>query len=276
MSCSQLFTERSSKQLRTCPLPTSEKASNRYLDTLPDEVLPTVLRNLSCRPQHDKWQAYISADSVNTALDVGRALARAAVMEFRIIGGMNGVGLPPLFALDVSILRSLVCRLPLHKIVFQFPSRPFWRFTPKETFHKVHAHTLLSDLLRGCGAELRELVLDTVLVDVTEKEILAISTHCAKLSSLAIRSSRLKGSLTPIWRSLGSTLTRLYISRYTSNLDEKVRNVISVGDLVEHCVNLCRVDMYELDYETADIVVPLGIRIRVLSIEQPSFRDHGD
>ncbi len=116
-----MSTERQSKQLRSIPSPiqTPDGALNCYLDTVPDDILRIVLRYLSRRPQHETWHAYISADSVNIALDVGGALGRAVLMEFRIIGGVNGIGIPPVAALNVSILRRLVYRLPLLRLVLE-------------------------------------------------------------------------------------------------------------------------------------------------------------
>ncbi len=244
--------ERPSKRLRTCPPPPPDEARTCHLDTVPDDILRTVLRHLSRRPQHRNWHAYISTNSVNTALDVGGALKRAALMEFDIIGGEDGI--PPGGTLDVTILRPLVYRLPLRRLVL-----------------KLREEELLPDLLRGCGAELRDLVLSTESIVVTENDIFAILTYCTKLSSLAIRGGYIESTLTPIWRSLGSTLTRIYIGRYHSDFGNGIVDVISVANLVEHCVNLYHVDVKELSPEVADVLIVLGSRIRVLGIEDPSY-----
>ncbi len=42
-------------------------------------------------------------------------------------------------------------------------------------------------------------------------------------------------------------------------------------DLVEHCVNLYRVDVESMDSEITDILIVLGSRIRVLTIEERLF-----
>ncbi len=73
---------------------------------------------------------------------------------------------------------------------------------------------VLSDLLRGCGPELREFVLYAWGTEVTEDDNLAISTHCTNLSSLAIHSNRVESPVAPIWRSIGSRLTRVNIGNY--------------------------------------------------------------
>ena len=252
------------------PSPTANEPRNCYLDTLPDVILRIVLRYSSGRPQHNNWHGHISADSVNTALDVGGALGRAASLIFNGIGGKNGFPLDP--CLDVTIIRPLVHRLPLLKLELQLPGRLVWICTPKGMIREFRGVNLLSQLLPGCGAGLRELVLDTERIVVMENDILAISTHCTKLSSLAIRGRRIEGVFAPIWRSLGRTLARIYIGRYYSVFGERDLNVISVPDLAQHCVNLHRVDMKKLGGETTGMMVALGSRVRVLSIEDPSHR----
>ncbi len=246
-----MSTKHPSKRHRTSSPPKPDEGRNRYLDTLSYDISGIVLRHLSWRPQHENWHAYVPADWVNNVLDVRGVLGRAALMEFNSIEDMNGIGISPVTALDLSISLPLAYRLPLRRLVLEF-----------------REEESLPDLIRGCGAELRKLVLDTANSVMTEKSILAISTHCTKLSSLAIRGWRMESTLTPIWRSLGSTLTRIYIGRYDCALGQ---NAISVPDLVEHCVNLSRVDVERMDDETADILVALGRRIRVLDIEKPLF-----
>ncbi len=207
-----------------------------------------VLRCLSRRPQHRSWHAYVSPFSVSTVLGVGGALARVASQEFRIVGGEDGI---PLHAnLDASILCSLVHRLPLHRLVL-----------------KLNGGLVLPNLLDGCAPELKELVVDARGSVVTEIDILSISIHCTKLSYLAIHGNHVAGTLTPIWRSLGSTLTRIYIGWYFSEFGYGIVDTISVPDLVKHCVNLRHVDVLTLNEEIADVLVALGSRIRVLGIE---------
>ncbi len=249
--------ERPSKRLRTIPPPPPDDRHNGYLDSVPDEVLRIVLRYLSRRPAHEKWHAYISAHSVDTALHVGGALERVASMEFHGIGGLDGI--PSVTNLDVEILRSLVSRLPLRSLDVQLPGENF-----------------LSDILLECVDELRELVLDTAYIAMTQNDILAISMYCTKLSRLQIRGTRIEGPLTPIWRSLGSTLTGIYIARDYSAAGYRFPDIASVHDLVKHCVNLDRVVVQTLNYHTVDILVALGSRIRVLGIMSPSTVMHKD
>ncbi len=266
-----MFKERASKRLRSSPSATPNEAYNSYLDTLPDDIVRIVLRDLSRRPQDENWHANVSAKSVNIALDVGGTLARVVRKEFRIIGGKHGLWLDP--TLDESILRSLAYQLPLCKLVLQLPGRDVWICTPKGIIGESRGVDLLSRLLPGCGAELKEMVLHGGKIVVTENDILAISTHCTQLSSLAIHGKRIEGVLAPIWRSLGSTLTRIYVGCYYSMFGEKDPNVISAGDLVKHCVNLHRVDVEELDDGTTDVMVTLGSRIRVLGVESRPYMD---
>ncbi len=247
-SCSGMSTERQSKRLRTSPPPTPDDARNCYIDTVPDDSLQIVLRHLSNRPQHKNWHAYISPLSVNTALDVGGALARAASLEFRSIGREDGI---PLHGdVDASIFRSLVHRLHLRRLVLELGGG--------------HA---LPDVLRGCGAELRELDLHYNITLVTKADISAISTHCKKLSSLAIRGCLVEGTLAPIWRSIGSTLTRIYFGCYNCGFGNGIADFISASDMVEHCVKVHQVDVEELNHAVADVLVALGSRIRVLVIK---------
>ncbi len=235
-----MATEPQPKRLRRSRPSAPGDVGSCYFDTIPDDSLGIVLRYLSRRPHHRNWDACISAHVVNTALDVGGAFARAATLEFHSIGGKDGIPLGNFY--DASILRSLVYRLPLHRLVL-----------------KLSRREVLPDLLHGCGAELREIVLYARATVVTEPCIQAISTHCMKLSSLAIHGYRVEGTLTPIWRSLGATLTRIHIC-------SGILGVISTPDLVEHCVNLHRVDMRTVKHEVADVLVALGSRIRVLDI----------
>ncbi len=185
---------------------------------------------------------------MNTALDVGGALERAALMEFNIVGGEYGILSDS--TVDVRTVQRLVYRLPLCKLVL-----------------KISREGLLPDLLRVCGAELRELVLDVQEILFMKADILAISTDCTKLSSLKIHGRRIEGALAPIWRSLGSTLTHIYIGDYSSTFDD----VISVALLVQHCLNLYRVDVETVNNENIRILIALSSRIRVLGIENHSF-----
>ncbi len=81
-----MFTERQPKRLGTSTSPISDDAHNSYLDTVPDENLRVILRYLSRHPQHHNWRAYISASSVNTALDVGGPRARVAFQNSKALG----------------------------------------------------------------------------------------------------------------------------------------------------------------------------------------------
>ncbi len=114
---------------------------NCYLDTVPGDCLRTVLRNLSLRPKHHNWHTYISANSVDTTVDVGGALARAAIVEFIRFGGTDGIPLRSIS--DLVCLRRLVYKLPARRLVVQHRVNNFFR-----------------DLIRGCRAESRDLVLD--------------------------------------------------------------------------------------------------------------------
>ncbi len=252
-SCLRMSMKRRSKRARSNPPPTADRARHRYLDTVADDNLRIVLRYLSCRPHYENWHAYVSPLSVNIALDVGGALARAALLEFRGVGGKDGI--PIRAVLNVSILRPLLNRLVLHRLVLQ-----------------LRGDKVLPDLLRGCGAELMELVLRARGTMVTEADILAISSHCTKLESLEIRGTQVEIPLAPIWRSLGSTLTRIFLCSYchTSGSGYRILDVMSVHDMAEHCVNLRRVDAEKLMYHIAYILIALGTRIRVLSIEDDS------
>ncbi len=226
---------------------TQDDGRKHYLDTVPDDSLQTVLRYLSCRPQHQNWHAYITPYLVQNVLDVGGALAHAASLEFHSIGGKHGIHID--IAVDTWVLRILAHRLPLRRLVLKLPREE-----------------LLPELLRGCGAELREIDLDAEDTVVTETDVFAISTNCTNLSSLAIRGNYVESTLTSIWRSLGSTLTQVYIGCNYSAVGYGMLRVISVPDMVEHCVNLRRVDVEKLNDATADILVALGGRIRVLSV----------
>ncbi len=243
-----MFLERQPKRLCASPLPTRYGARKCYLDTIPDEILRIVLRYLSRRPQHYNWHAYVSPLLVYTALNAGGALARTALLEFQSVGGKDGIAHDP--TLDASILRSLVYRLPLRRLILKFDG-----------------NQALPDLLRGCGAELRELALNAGSTAITKTDILAICTHCTKLASIAIHGIYLKSPLAPIWRSLGSTLTRVHIGDYYSNFVYGIEGNLSVADLVRHCVNLRHLDMLTLNPMTEDVLVALGSRIRVLRIK---------
>ena len=141
LSCSRMSTERRSNRLRGSPLPTPDSARYSYLYTLADDNLRVVLRYLSCRPQHLSWHAYIPEFSVKTALDVGGAFRRVASSEFHSLGGKDSILFDPF--LDASMLHPLVHRLPLRRL-----------------FLELRDDQVSPDLLFGCGAELREFVLD--------------------------------------------------------------------------------------------------------------------
>ncbi len=233
--------------MRGSPLPTPGHARHGYLNTLADDSLRTVLQHLSDRPRNKNWHAYISPLLVFSTLEVGGALARVASFEFRRIGGDDGIPMRNYFG--ELFLRPLVYRLPLQRLVY----RPLGK-------------DALPDLLRGCGSELREFVLEGKGYGTRETDILSISTYCTKLSSLAIHGTRVEGTLVPIWRSLGSSLTRVYIGCYYRPLDHGVLDIVSIHDLAQHCVNLRRVDVKTLNDEIAEILVALGGRIRVLGV----------
>ncbi len=242
-----MSTERPLKRLRADPPPAPDNVRNGFLETVTDDSLRIVLRHLSCRPQHKNWHAYTSPLWVNTVLDVGGALARAALSEFHSIGGD---GIPIETTLAPPVFHPLVCRLPLRRLVFEFGESK-----------------VLSNFLRDCGAKLKELVVDARWAVVTEADIFAISTYCTRLSLLAIRGNCVEGTLASIWRSLGSTLTRVYIGCYYSTSGYRIANIISLPNLVENCVTLHRVDVQRLYKAITDVLVALGSRIRVLSVE---------
>ena len=225
--------------------------NNLYFDTVPDDILRIVLRFLSARPQHRNWHPYISTHLVNTALDVGGALARAATQEFHNLGVDDGDedGVPIDDVMNTPISRSLVHRLSLRRLVLELP-----------------AEEALPDLLRGCGSRLRELVLDTCNTVFTKSDGFAISTYCTNLSLLAIHTERVEGTLAPIWRSVGSTLTQLSIDCDYGAARYRILEIISVPDLVEHCVNLRSVRVLEFNDITADLLAALGSRIHVLNV----------
>ena len=162
--------KRRRKRLRASPPLASSGARNSYFDAVPNHVLRIVLSYLSRRSQHHNWHAYVSAHSVNAVLDIGGALARAAVSEFHSLGGKDSLPLSNDDD-DVSIVRPLVYRLPLRRLVL-----------------KVSREGAVADLIRGCGAELRELEVDAGCHLINQVDVYAISTSCTKLSYLAIRS----------------------------------------------------------------------------------------
>lgn len=241
--------ERRSKRLRASPPPIPDDAGRRYLDTLPDDSLRIVLRHLSRRPNNHNWHSYLSPLAVCTALDVGGGLARAARFEFHRLGGKDSIEIDMI--LDASILRPLVHRLPLHRLVLN-----------------LGRHQLLPDLLRGCGGQLKELILEASSSVVTEMEVNAVSTHCTQLSSFVLRTNHVEGTLIPIWRSLGSTLEHIYLDVYYSPLGRGALQIISVSNLVQHCVKLKRVDVNTLRHGIADVLIALGKRVRVLKVER--------
>ena len=241
-----------SKRFRANPHSTLDDARNCYLDTVPDEVVRLVLRYLSDRPKHRNWQAYISAELVDTALDVGGALARAGSKEFHSIGGEDGIRIWRVR--DVRCLSRLVYRLPVHRLVFEL---------------RLLGNDPLDGLLRGYGAELRELVLRAKGAVVTKTDILDISTHCRRLSSFAVHDGLVDSPLTPMWRTLGSTLTRISIGWYAqySASGYGFLDIMSVPDMARHCLNLRRVDVGKLNIALGEVLTALGSRIRVLSFE---------
>ncbi len=99
---------------------------------------------------------------------------------------------------------------------------------------------------------------------VRESDILAISTDCAQLTSLAIRCRHVESTFAPMWRSLKSNLSPIYIS---GNYWALRQNAISVYNLLYHCVNLSRIDEERVDEETVVIMATIGNRIRVVLIE---------
>ncbi len=243
-----MSTERTAIRLSASQQLTPDDSPSRYLNTLPDDVLRLVLRYLSRRPQQENWHPYISGLLVITAVDVGGAFAHAASSEFNSIGGDGGIRLGS--SADDLMFRPLFYRLPLLRIDLQ-----------------LLEDNVLPDILRGCGAELRVLVLDPPSAGITKTDILAISTHCRRLSSLAIRCSNFEAPLTPIWRSLGSTLTRIYFGFYYATSDSEILRTVSLPDLTEHCVNLRRVDVLTMNHALAVVLVALGSRIRILGVE---------
>ncbi len=172
-------------------------------------------------------------------------------MEFHSIGGDDGILFDALR--DESILRPLVDRLSLCRLVL-----------------KVYEKGLLPDLLRVCGAGLRELVLESECATLRKNDILAISAHCTKLSLLAIHSRRVEGTLAPIWRSLGSTLTHIYFHHHLFTAAYESVDIISVSDLMKHAVNPLRIDMQMLNDAAANVLIALGSRIRVLGFAHQS------
>ncbi len=115
---------------------------------------------------------------------------------------------------------------------------------------------------------MRESVLSPWGTEVTKSDILALSTNCKKLSSLDIPLCYVESSLAPIWRSLGSTLTRIRIRWYNQHSAARYQlaDIIAAPDLVEHCVNLRHVDVEQLNQAVANALIALGSRIRVLRI----------
>ncbi len=120
----------------------------------------------------------------------------------------------------------------------------------------------LSSTRRSC---VPELVLNPVWTVITKSDVLAIFARCTQLSLLAIYGNRVEGTLAPIWRSLGSTLTQIYIGYNSPACGYGILDIVSAPDLVEHCVNLYRIDVERLSYEIADVLIALGSRLRVLA-----------
>ncbi len=234
--------ERRSDVLSADQPPTRDDCRINYFDTVPDEVLRILLRHLSSRPQRQSWHPYISEVSVKTALDVGGALARAASHEFHGIGIKDGIHWDTADNVSMLLLCPIIHRLALHRLVL-----------------RLDGGLILPDVLRGCGAELKELGLDGRGTVVKETDILAVSTYCTNLSSFAIQNSTSESPLGPIWRSLGSNLTRIFIC-------PRILDAFSVSQLMNHCVNLHHVVLGPLNGEIVDILLAIGSRIRVLGI----------
>ncbi len=73
---------------------------------------------------------------------------------------------------------------------------------------------------------------------VADTDVVAISTHCRKLSLLAIHGDRVQGMQAPIWRSLASSLPHIYVGFHSSADGSGMAGIISALGMAEHCVSL--------------------------------------
>ncbi len=179
-------------------------------------------------------------------LDVGGAPAHAVSLEFLALGeNVISVNVD----VDGSICRSLLHQIFLHRLV-----------------HKLGGGRSLACVLRGCGAELRKLYLNAKLNVATKADISAISTHFKKLSLFEIRGDHVLTMLAHVCRTLGADLRLIFIGLYCSALGSGIGNIITVPDLVEHCVKYHHVYVEPLKRALADVLPALGSRICVLVI----------
>ncbi len=195
-----------------------------YLDFLPDEVLERLVRFLSKRPNHENWKFSVSVEDAVSLYNYGGPLSVGARKHFDTLSTTIPYAEDP--GLYVKVFceaeMGIFCHLltvagdAVHTLFMGSYALSLLSWITPFTQHCVNVRNItlcgidesfpLEDVLRarsGCWSELslsnREVL--------TPAQIHAISAHCKGLRKFALGRTTILDDLSPIWESIGSTLT---------------------------------------------------------------------
>jgi len=219
-----------------------------FFSLLPDVLLEEIVRNVSARPRHPNWRAYMGEGEASKLVSLSSPLHEAASNLLNHLTATNenfargktdslvvrgaARGLPGLLAhvltevhlravpLDVSWVRQIATQcdqLRVLEIHYAMPSAPFVR------------------LLRSRGKLLRSL---SAWFVGSHSHLDAISEHCTSLQSLELQ--YLRRSSPDLWKAVGKTLTQLTLS-----FSIALRPPETIEHVRDHCNNITELSILE-------------------------------
>lgn len=259
---------RRAKRQRTESLPIGQ-APLRF-DSLSHECVENIFRHLSAKPRFERWDHFLSAETLLSMVQAGGALASSArevfteltdicTREVQIVHGssqFSGFQLElvshPAYELIPAFGRTL---RRLHIDVT--PDARLVRLV-KSHCSGLRALSVIYDGL-GCSS-LRTLIknvggtlhsLEIEVVQLYKADVDALSKYCKQLRHFKFSSMRLKVSLGPLWRTVADNLRVLEIT-LPNTCDSIALDVVA-----QHCPNITSLTFDNFLDEKGDEIVEL-------------------
>ena len=271
-------------ELTTLTSPTTQL----YLNTLPKDVIMTVIRHLSKRPHVPYWQAYVDCTDTQNILRCGGLLMEGArdiftelMYQYCSLGKQMGGKCTSLQVSKDAGFEQLLLELGPQLRSLSLEERQFEHDFSIEKCSQLHQLTIvhwgqasqvLDRILKSCGNSLTHLCLlgDGHMNPANAK---AIARHCRVLESLSFDDKMVLANMDELWREIGRTLRQLscfspFVIPLSLNpsIDLEYPATVALSLVERHCTQLQDVEI-QAKSPPAPIVQfykKLATRLRVL------------
>lgn len=275
---------RRAKRYRKAHTPTMHTHSTipNYFQTIPQDAQEVILRQLSTRPNHSRWVAYLEPRDVQLILqielsDVSRNYLTSLHHHFTFnVLPANCLPQGPQLEKpkDISIFNDIIVE-QMKRI--QNLSVDIDKFTISSQFEygynlrqlvicRNYRRFELDPILKASSEKLENLQILNDL-NLEESQVVSITKHCNVLKHLTLHHDTCDVSLIPLWAKLGRTLQSVCFQppriESTSRNSQIYRNQLLDG-IARNCHQLTKIELYHggLHSPNAPLLLSLGSQLK--------------